>query len=182
MSIQFVDPGYGKNWVVVGDTGTISCVESEEYNPINGVAFTGLKSQGAEFCAVSNISTVIYSTGGPFSRSTYQCMFSVYLDLGTSEYFCAGFNSDYNSTEKTHYIKFDADGYTVVTTNLDGTTNETRSDVSTQGLHTVEMLVYCDYASTSSSTYRRGWCYRFTVQCDVRSYQPQQILFFTFLH
>ena len=160
MAIYFIDPGYGKNWSVVGDTGTISRVESEEYNPYCGVAFTGLKSQGAEFCALSFNSTIYMyistSTTNPCSRSAFGFKFSVYLDLSPTEYFCAGFTSKANPTEKSHYVKFDADGYTTAVLSTDANTYETRHEGSTKGFHNVILVVSMLTRRSGTNPYQRS--------------------------
>lgn len=57
MDIIFIDPGYGKGFSV-SSGGSLTSVESEEYNPVNGVAFTGSAGTTAYFYLPSSITSV----------------------------------------------------------------------------------------------------------------------------
>ena len=83
MDIVYIDPGYG-----AGIDG-VTCVENEEYNPINGVAYTIAKSNGGNLALPVPSGVLSLTTINQVKVVTVR--FSVYLDLYSSNTFYVRF-------------------------------------------------------------------------------------------
>lgn len=115
MEIIYIDPGYGKG---VTDGGqTLTCVESDNYNPINGVAYTFSVPQTdspMHFLPIptSALAVPTVSDGQFFTKIiSFKC--SVYLDLAYPYDFFAGFQKNLSDTVDFDYVMIGSRGCTV---------------------------------------------------------------------
>ncbi|MBR3050472.1 MAG: hypothetical protein IKG61_03355 [Selenomonadaceae bacterium] len=171
MEIVYINPGY-----TTGLTGTgLTCVESEEYNPINGVAFTGnFSGDGRKFylplpSSAFDVPTV---SDSQFFTKMISFKFSVYLDLVSPYTTAAGFQKDKTKTTSDYnYVSFgysNCKAYFVIGNN--NTTQDIIKNKVTAGFHNVVLSIcLMKYLSGSSNAfYVVTYC---EVDGDLKSYR-----------
>ena len=136
MDIFHVDPGYGRGLTV--SNGSVSCVESDEYNPINGVAFTCLASDST--AASVNLAL---PAGFPSSLSNNAAhwiglRFSAYLDIQSSNRFVCGFGARSRIVFSTN----SAIAYTALNPNASAITSQELTNSLTSGFHNIALSIY----------------------------------------
>lgn len=146
MDIVHVDPGYGK-----GYTGAdLTCVESEEYNPDNGVAFTANGGVGAIPIPDSFYSSTMYNR-------VLSCRFSAYLDLNSSSEFIVGLRNS-KGTTFCNYVKFTSSKCECLYGISSSIRTMTVSESPTKGLHNFVISI-CLEALSSDVTPYYGYIY-----------------------
>ena len=135
MDIFHVDPGYGRGLTV--SNGSVSCVESDEYNPINGVAFTCLASDSTA-ASVNLALPADFPSYLPNHTHWLGLRFSAYLDIQSSNYFACGFGE----RSRIEFSENRAIAYMALDINLLAITSQVLTNSLTSGFHNIALSIY----------------------------------------
>lgn len=136
MGIIHVDPGYGRG--LTASDGEITYVESDEYNPVNGVAFR---------CFASGSTAPTVNLPLPADLPSYLAnnqshwigfRFSAYLNIKSSNYLTAGFGPRSRITLSNNR----AIAYMAVDTNTSSFTSQELATPLASGFHNVALSMF----------------------------------------